>query len=227
VTLRQMPKRFSAAFTLIEILVVIAIIAALIALIFPALSGALEKAKVTQDMNNLRQIGLATQMYLNDSDGAFFLPTENWMQKLHPKYLPNWKIFQSPFDKRAPVEDDGSAPVSYGFNKNAQSTGSGGPGSLSSDKITNPSVFILFAPAQDSSPTVSFTGTAGAATTVDKDGGSQGTAKGGTHTKRKRLDACLADLHIENMDWSKFISTTDPNDKSAPQRWDPLAPPAP
>src|SRR4051812_47331682 len=93
-------------FTLVEMLVVIAIIATLMALLFPAVGGMAERGKITQDMNNLRQLGLATQMYLNDNDGAFFLPTENWMQKLHPKYLASWKIFQSPFDKRTPKEDD-------------------------------------------------------------------------------------------------------------------------
>src|SRR5439155_26834587 len=97
-----MPKEDRKAFTLIELLVVIAIIGTLAALAVTALSGIQEKARITQDMNNLRQIALATQTYLNDSDGAFFLPSTNWMTSLHPKYLSNWKIFQSPFDKRAP-----------------------------------------------------------------------------------------------------------------------------
>src|SRR5947209_2433186 len=116
----MMMMKLSRGFTLIEMLVVIAIIATLIAFIFPALSGVLEKGKITQDMNNLRQIGLATQMYLNDNDGAFFLPSGTpWMQSLHSKYLPNWKIFQSSFDKRASLEDNATAPVSYGFNSHA------------------------------------------------------------------------------------------------------------
>src|SRR5438270_4963799 len=85
-------------FTLIELLVVIAIIATIAAFAVPAFTGMLERAHATQDMNNLRQIALATQTYLNDSDGAFFLPTDVWMKSLHPKYLSNWKIFQSPFD---------------------------------------------------------------------------------------------------------------------------------
>ena len=208
-------------FTLIELLVVIAIIATIAAFAVPAFTGMLERAHVTQDMNNLRQIALATQTYLNDSDGAFFLPTGGtgpWMKSLRPKYLSNWKIFQSPFDKRASSENDTTAPVSYGFNANAQASGA----SLLSDKITNPSLFILFAPAQGTLTTVSFTGTAAASVTADKAGGSQGTALGGTHNNRKRINACMADLHVENMLWSVYINNTNSSsDPSASQRWTP------
>jgi prepilin-type N-terminal cleavage/methylation domain-containing protein/prepilin-type processing-associated H-X9-DG protein len=222
---QQMPLRLGAtsnvqcrgAFTLIELVVVIAIIAVLAAFAVSALSSIQERARVTQDMNNLRQIALATQTYLNDNDGAFFLPTGGtspWMNSLHPKYLSNWKIFQSPFDKRTPSESNTTAPVSYGFNKNAQSSSA----SLFSDKITNPSVFILFAPAQGTLTTVSFTGTAAASVTVDKAGGSQG----GTHSNRKRINACMADLHVENMLWTVFINNTNSSsDPSASQRWTP------
>src|SRR2546421_358477 len=60
-------KSASAAFSLVELLVVIGIIAILIALLIPSLSKAREQASKTRCQNNVRQIGFALAVYLNDN----------------------------------------------------------------------------------------------------------------------------------------------------------------
>jgi prepilin-type N-terminal cleavage/methylation domain-containing protein/prepilin-type processing-associated H-X9-DG protein len=59
-------------FTLIELLVVIAVIALLAALLFPVFAQAREKARQSACLSNLKQIGMALGMYIQDYDG--YLP---------------------------------------------------------------------------------------------------------------------------------------------------------
>ena len=60
-----------SAFTLIELLVVIAIIAILAAILFPVFAQARESARMSGCLSNLKQIGTATMMYLQDYDEKF------------------------------------------------------------------------------------------------------------------------------------------------------------
>ena len=59
-------------FTLIELLVVVAVIVLLIAIMLPGLGRARVKARTTVCGSNLRQIGLATNLYLDASEGSFW-----------------------------------------------------------------------------------------------------------------------------------------------------------
>src|SRR5437773_8206981 len=112
------------------------------AIAVPALSSVYERAKVTKDLSNLRQIGAATQMYMNDNNGVFpGSATLTWMLQLeqNQKYLSSWRVLESPFDKRATSElGDATTRVSYGINNNVYSSGV----AISGDKITKPVTFI-------------------------------------------------------------------------------------
>jgi prepilin-type N-terminal cleavage/methylation domain-containing protein/prepilin-type processing-associated H-X9-DG protein len=62
---------YPSAFTLIELLVVIAIIAVLAAILFPVFAQARARARETTCLSNMKQIMLATRMYMDDYDECF------------------------------------------------------------------------------------------------------------------------------------------------------------
>lgn len=226
---KSSPPPAARGFTLIEFLVTIAAIGILVAISVPALNSAFERAKATKDLSNLRQVGAATQLYMNDNNGVFPGGALTWMSQLeqNQKYLSSWRVLESPFDKRNTSElgNSGTA-VSYGINPNVLPGGV----AISADKITKPVTFIVFAPAQTSAATVTFAGAGDSAvpgvTVLASTSTPGGAAIGGTHTNRLKINALFADWHAETMLWSgtgpAFTNTSNPgNDADAQFRWSP------
>src|SRR5262249_28888794 len=165
-----------------------------------AYTSAVERAKATKDMSNLRQVGIAMQTLLNDNDQI--LPvTTTWpgiststTPVLYPKYLSTRKVFQSPFDKRPSLETD-LAPVSYSINTNIYIKLGTNPNML---KVVSPSSTFFMAPKYTGDPRNASSWTGTATNAPDLAVGGAGETRG-TYSNGGRINVLFFDWHTETL----------------------------
>ncbi|MGC1322944.1 MAG: type II secretion system protein [Candidatus Udaeobacter sp.] len=199
---KSSPSPVDGGFTLIELLVVIATIFILGALTLSVSTGVLQRAKATKDMSNLRQIGMAIQMYLNDNNqilpASAIWPGTSTTPVLYQKYIATRRVFQSPFDKRTPAETD-TAPVSYSINHNMYVKLGTNPNVLN---VVSPSSTFLMAPNYPNAPgnpaNIASWGTSNTTNAPDLPVGGAGETTG-THNNGGQITVLFCDWHTETL----------------------------
>lgn len=157
----------AGGFTLIELLTVIAIIGILAAIIVPVVGKVRESAKSSACRSNLRQVGLATNMYVADKDRYPYSTASNgvnWRQALRP-YLDageatasnenNSAVVVCPSRDIVPENSADLYRASYSAHPrllvNPGDSFAGNPGAARGTSVSRPTEIILFGDATQQS----------------------------------------------------------------------------
>jgi prepilin-type N-terminal cleavage/methylation domain-containing protein/prepilin-type processing-associated H-X9-DG protein len=205
------PAHRVAAFTLIETLVSVAVIAVLASLIVPMATNGIKRAQESGCLNNLRQIGVATELFTQEYNG--YMPDLNWWAgELLPYvnetsreknifWCPATTLKESPLNASGNLSrypDGAIIPISYGLNGNYPSndgkitTGNEGNRVPVRRKLNvpNPSKVVLFLDSTGGFANVFFN-------TRDRFSRRHARSK---DPNRMQLNALFVDGHVEPLD---------------------------
>lgn len=117
-----MYRKKNNGFTLIELLIVLAIIVILAGILFPVFSRARASARRTSCASNLKQLGTAIMMYMQDHDQTYPVIAQadkadvgpsnpyGWADSLDP-YIKSTQVFQCPDESKGPNPPGHGLPV--------------------------------------------------------------------------------------------------------------------
>jgi prepilin-type processing-associated H-X9-DG protein/prepilin-type N-terminal cleavage/methylation domain-containing protein len=127
--LLQKFKKFQIcrALTLIELLVTVSIVALLAGLLAPSINKSIVRGKINQSLSNLRQVGMAFELYTADNDNVYPLvwdsnSTNSWLAITWPYVYPNKKFpGTQPSQLKGsiyytPMVESGTTPRTWGMN---------------------------------------------------------------------------------------------------------------
>jgi prepilin-type processing-associated H-X9-DG protein len=177
--------------------------------------------------------------YLNDNNDTIFSDQTSLQDSggnslfgpglLQVQYVPNPKVFHSPFDKRPDTAGTGSSAImSYGVNTNIiKRPAQPGPGDFDGNwtKLSAASQLIYMAPSVDpGNKDLAFLNQIASQPDVLAVPSAAASHKDyrGTHNNRGQINALYADGHVVSVSYKEYSTTSGTDDDQ--KRWKPIYP---